>query len=68
MRRRQKKPPYVGKLLIDMPDGSQKTVKLPSVTDYEFGARESVSFKWKERHQVTVKLVRIEGGWDVVEG
>lgn len=62
--RRQKRPPYMGKAALKMPDGSQKTVTLPSVTGYEIGARETVNFVWKNK-QVTVKLVRVMGGWDV---
>jgi hypothetical protein len=68
MRKKKQRPPYSGSIILDMPDRSQKTVRLPSVTGYEVGERESVSFMWKERHQVMVKLIRVAGGWDVEEG
>lgn len=68
MNRKKQKPPYTGSLILEMPDRTQKTVKLPSVTEYPHGARETVTFSWKGRHQVTVKLVRVEGGWDLLEG
>lgn len=64
MRPKQKKPPYMVQILLDMPDGARKTVKLPSVTTYEIGARTTVNFVYKGR-QVAVKLVRVPGGWDV---
>jgi hypothetical protein len=64
MKKHNKQPPYSGSLVMKMPDGSQKTVRLPTASLYEEGEREVVAFVYKER-SVTVKLVRIKGGWDI---
>lgn len=64
MNQRNQNPPYSGSLIMCMPDGSQKTVKLPTASLYAEGEREVVAFVYKGRG-VTVKLVRIKGGWDI---
>jgi hypothetical protein len=59
------KPPYKGSLVIPV-FGGQTTVKLPKVEGFEVGARAEVEYDYKGRQQ-TLKLVRIEGGWDIAE-
>lgn len=63
-KRHQSKPPYVGWLLLDLPDGSQRSVKLPSGANVQVGAREDLKLKHKGL-PFTVRLVRVEGGWEV---
>ena len=65
MNPRKQKPPYSGSLVMRMPDGSQKTVRLPTASLYEEGEKEIVAFVYKDR-SVTVKLFRVKGGWDIL--
>jgi hypothetical protein len=63
-RKTQKQAPFVGQLLLEMPDGAQQKVKLPSAAGFEVGAVEVIECAYKG-HTFRVPLVRCEGGWDL---
>lgn len=59
------KPPYKVSLAVPVA-GSTVKVKLPPASEYEIGARVEVPASYKGL-TMRVKLVRVEGGWDVVD-
>lgn len=62
---KKQKPPYKGSLEVPVANSTVR-VKLPPASDYEIGARTEVSTTYKNL-TVRVPLVRVEGGWDIVE-
>jgi hypothetical protein len=64
--KKRMKPPYKGSLVIPV-FGGQKTVRLPKVEGFQIGERAEVEYEYKDRPQ-KLKLIRIEGGWDIAEG
>jgi hypothetical protein len=58
-------PPYKGTLQVPV-GRSVVRLKLPPAGDYEIGARAEIAATYKNL-PMRVTLVRIEGGWDVVE-
>jgi hypothetical protein len=66
MKKRKQKAPYAGRLFMRMPDNAERSVKLPPASAYELGEKIVVEHEYKT-HRFRVPLVRVEGGWDVVE-
>lgn len=65
-RKKKKSAPWVGSMLLQLPDGAERRVKLPSVEGYEIGDKVQITYEYKSR-SIRIPLVRIEGGWDVVQ-
>ena len=49
---------------MKMPYGAERAVKLSSVEGVEIGARISIACTYKGLN-ITLRLVRVEGGWEV---
>lgn len=62
--KKKKGAPWAGVIKVDMPQGGTVSVKLPSAEGVELGARQTVTAEYKGK-RLTIRLVRIAGGWDV---